>query len=1090
MTQLEKPQRYWRSLNELEGNPQFEEMLHREFPQAASEFPKGLSRRRWIQLMGASLALGAAGCRFEEETIATFVKRPQNRIPGETQKYATTFEVAGQACPFVVTSYDGRPIKIDGNPEHPLSRGASSGFAQGQILEMYDPDRSRGVSYRESDRLTEKSWDECAQFLREKMSAVEGDSGEGVVILAEPTRSPTVHRLRGELKAKFPNLRWFNWSSIADDYAREGAVKAFEKPVIPCYQLENAKVIVSIDADPFHDHELAQRNSRGWAMGRDVDHGHCNRLYCVESQFSVTGMSADHRLPLRSDQIHGFLCSLVEELTTRMDAEDGGEITAAEGKERYLQALAQDLVTHRGQAVLIAGRGQSAKVHALVHAINGMISDENLAQDKQPVYYIDEPFAPEQSGADALREFVELADAGKIDTVVILGGNPVYNAPANSRLQAVLLPTKIPNRIQLSLYENETSLVSSWHINAAHALEGWGDVLLSDGSYGVTQPMIEPLFDGKSVIEVLQTMLGEEEPDAMGAVSKTAKTNYISPGDDRAWTELVYYGFKRNSQADPSTVQAEAADTAGANDEWKTKSAEANMQNGSLEVVLVPGSSTFDGRFANNGWLLECPDPITKVTWHNAAIIGPSTAKNLGVAQDDVVEVTVGDRSISLPVFIQPGQAQGSIGIALGYGRTKAGHVGGDIEEGIEPVGKDATPLRDIDQLYHRTGAKVEKTSSTYELATTQDHFAIDKLGLEEISNRMGELVREGTFESYTQFLADQAEHGGDESTEDHDDHDGDDHDSDDQDSDDHETEDHDNDDHGHGHHAQWPDHHLHFPNVDLNPGPAYTTENRWGMSIDLNKCTGCHACVVACQAENNIPIVGEEEVRNGREMHWLRIDRYFGGDDPDNPKVVTQPVACHHCEKAPCETVCPVAATVHSREGLNDMVYNRCIGTRYCGNNCPYKVRRFNYLNYSEAITFVKYPWADKLSKANQELRGLMMNPEVTVRSRGVMEKCTYCVQRIQNTKIKARNENNRAIRPNEITTACQDACPSDAIQFGDLSNKKSNVHAAHANPRSYAMLEELNILPRTKYLARVRNPHPALAPPAEESDDHGGHA
>lgn len=1068
MTQSSKANqsRYWRSLQDLDNTPEFEEMLRNEFPQAASEFPKGISRRRWLQLMGASLALGAAGCRFETETIAPFVKRPQNRVPGESTKYATTIEVAGKAEPLLVTTYDGRPIKIDGMPEHPLSNGAASNYAQACILDLYDPDRSRDHIYREGDRVTEKTKEEFNEFLAEQMVAFGSNEGEGLCVLAEPSHSPTLHRLRGDLLSQFPKARWFDYASVNEDNISDGANLAFGKPVRPLYQLENAKIVLSLDADPLRDHPTGIRNSRGWAEARDADHGKINRTYAVESRFSVTGMSADHRLPLRSDQLFDFLKSLAAEVQARRDQEDGGSVTSDNAAEKFLQAVAQDLATHPSECAIFVGRNHPPEVHALAFSLMESLIGDEVANVDRPIIYIDEPFAAENNAAESLKELVDLADAGSVETLIVIGGNPVYDAPRDSRLQEVLLPTKIKNRVQLSYYVNDTSAVCSWHVPMAHALESWGDAVLYDGSWGVSQPMIEPLFDGISASEFVAQMLGEAEVDGMELVKETATQNAFSPGDQKAWEKLIHDGFLADSGATPITVEATApTDVMDVNDDWKTKDFAANTENGSLEVVLSAHSSIYDGRFANNSWLQELPDSVTKVTWGNCASVSPATAEKLGLEQNKIVKIAGNGSEIEVPVYIQPGQAPGSISVELGYGRKFVGHVGGNTEEGVDIVGTDTNLLRTMDSPFHCSKVTVTSTGTEYVLGTTQDHNAIDVTGLDEINRRMGSLVREGDFDSYQAFLEEHAH------------------------ADEHEHDDEHEEDHDHEHHhAQWPDFHLHFPNVDLNPGPDYTTENKWGMSIDLNKCTGCNACVVACQSENNIPVVGVDQVRRGREMHWLRIDRYFGGDDRENPRVVTQPVTCHHCEKAPCETVCPVAATVHSREGLNDMVYNRCVGTRYCGNNCPYKVRRFNYLNYTEAVTFIKYPWADKLSEANKQLRGLVMNPEVSVRSRGVMEKCSYCVQRIQNTKIKARNEGNRPIGPNEVTTACQDACPTDAILFGDLNNEKSDVHAAHKSPRSYTMLEELNIIPRTKYMARVRNPHPALKP-KEEKEEAGAH-
>ena len=684
--------------------------------------------------------------------------------------------------------------------------------------------------------------------------------------------------------------------------------------------------------------------------------------------------------------------------------------------------------------------------------------------------------------------------------MLVLGGNPAFDAPPELDLAEKI--SRIKRAVHFGVWRNETTAACGWHANLANPLESWGDGLAHDGTWTIAQPLFQPIFGGQSALAVVAQMAGhghDHEGDHVEGshadghhedlgLSLVRATAEAAVGGDFAavWKKAVHDGFVADTAAKPVDARAEIGDVA-ADDSWKSADG--------MEVVFQVSSNVYDGRFANNGWLQETADFVTKLTWDNAACLNPKTAQQLGVKQDSRVTVSVDGNSIDLPVHIVPGHADGTIAVAIGYGRTRAGRVGGDSTTGVPAVGVDVNPIRSKAQWWFAP-ADVSRASGTYKLASTQQHFGFDDLGQEEINTRVntdtGTLIREGTFQSYMDFLSG-AEGGHGDHDESHDQGDGHEHDGDDSDASDHDE--HDGEGHdqgGHGHHHQWPSHHhLHFENFDVTP-PSYewTEKNRWGMAIDLNKCTGCNACVTACQAENNIPIVGKDQVMRGREMHWMRIDRYFATAEGDalaeDATLVHQPVTCQQCEKAPCETVCPVAATTHSREGLNDMVYNRCIGTRYCGNNCPYKVRRFNYLNYSDAQTFVKYPGADTLSKADRALKNLVMNPEVTVRSRGVMEKCTFCVQRIQNTKIKARNEK-REIGPNEIQTACQVACPSEAIVFGDLNNKESMVAQAHANPRAYTLLEDMNNFPRNRYLARVRNPHPSLDHSAEGSGSGG---
>jgi MoCo/4Fe-4S cofactor protein with predicted Tat translocation signal len=1062
-----KQNKYWRSLNEVEHTPEFEQFLHREFPEAASEFPKGVSRRRWLQLMGASVALGAAGCRYEEEEIAPFAHRPQNRVPGESRKFSSVLELGGVGYPAMVTSYDGRPIKVDGNPSHPDSNGASTVYMQAAVLGLYDPDRSRGVKMLASNGMSESSWQDFGNAVQEWLADPDAQGGAGIAVLAQASSSPARIAQQSALLSQYPEIKWFEYEPLGSSVETGGTQLAFGQPLRQVLDLAKASVIVSLDADPMGEDAAALRNARGWAAGRDVDAGKVNRLYAVESQFTSTGLTADNRLPLKSGQMGGFVAALEAEVNRRMELPEGGEVDGSLTKrEKFLAAMAQDLVANRGRSAVVAGARQPEVVQAIVHRLNVTLGN---VSESGPVSYVSVAATSARSAGD-ISDLVQLMSEGGLRAILVLEGNPVYDAPADLGFAEAY--AKVPNRVHLSLYEDETSLASTWHLNLAHGLETWGDARSFDGSWCVAQPLIDPIWAGKSVVELLGWLASGAEVFGRDLVRQAAVAASPQLSDDTAWKKVVHDGFLSGSKAAAVAVELRDVELVELGDAWKTATVESDVQD--LELVLTSSGTVYDGRFANSSWLQECPDRITKVTWDNVALFAPSTAKALAVKQDTLVTLSLNGQELELPAFIQPGQAQGCIGVALGYGRTAAGVVGGSTALEVPTVGHDTYLFTKHGQGMVMSGLSVKPTDVSYPLSVTQDHHAIDKVGLEAIHQRVGDLVREGDWADYELMQHDEAawlekhdsSHGGSSAGEHGEEgHAAEDH-----------AEDHGHehkDEHGHEHH-HWPYHHAHFENINLNNGPGYDGA-RWGMSIDLNKCIGCSTCVVACQSENNIPVVGKDQVGRGREMHWLRVDRYFKGDY-DDPEVVTQPVACHHCENAPCEQVCPVAATVHSDEGLNDMVYNRCIGTRYCGNNCPYKVRRFNYLNYSEAVTFLKYPWADKMTRANRALQNLVMNPEVTVRSRGVMEKCTYCVQRIQNTKIEAKRENNRPIGPNEITTACQDACPTDAIVFGDLENKQSDVAKEHANVRAYAMLGELNVRPRTKYLARVRNPHPAL--------------
>lgn len=1090
----------------LENSSEFNEAIDRDFGAATDQHSDGVSRRRWLQLMGASLALGGlSGCRYQEEKIAPFAFRPQNRVPGIPEKFATFLEMGGVAEPLLSTNYDGRPIKLDGNPNHPDSMGASTSFVQAQILEFYDPDRLRAPLKSDGSGLTETTWEDLLGGCKL------ADSLSDVAIIAQPSASPTLMRLQGEFTKK--GGTWFTYAPVADDNTRAGSKLAFGTAHRAHYALDQADVIVTLDADPLNLSTGSIGNSIKFAKGRDSDHNKMSRLYSVESQFTTTGAAADHRLSVQSSKIAGFAAALAEQVKSRLANNNTDVDGGLAYREKVMAAMASDLVKHKGHGVIMAGENQPAEVHALVHNLN-----EQLGNNGKTVTFTKLPDPDRASTQDAIKDFATKMGSGSFKTVIVLGGNPVYDAPRSLKIGDLI--AKAENSLHISIYKNETSLKCKWVSAVAHPLESWKDGFSNDGSILIGQPLINPLFGGKSEIETLTELMGMPETSGQAIVRETVQ---LSEAD---WRKAVHDGFVADSAGEAVTAKAGSAPAIAADDSWSKA-----WDGSSLEAVFKTSSSLYDGRFANNAWLQELPNFFTKIVWDNVASVSPKTAEALNVQQNGMssgttatmMTITVNGENLNIPVAIQPGQADGSIGIEIGYGREMAGRVGGDVANKVDPVGVDVNNLRNADNWNVVAGIEAKRTGTKYKLAVVQEPWAIDETGRDEIQARMfrnynkkesdrSALIREGTFESLKEFLADNpADH--------------------DHASvkpgpgpkrtyatgkngalpvitpvsfvpDDEEPGDHEEDDHGHGHgHAAWPEaFHMHHELFDLTPGSRmdYTAENPahknvWGMGIDLNKCVGCNSCVVACQAENNIPVVGKAEVWRGREMHWLRIDRYYGDnlytDDAreDDKQIVHQPVTCHHCENAPCETVCPVAATVHSSEGLNDMVYNRCIGTRYCGNNCPYKVRRFNYFNYSDAVTFLKYPGADKLPQGDRNLQNLMMNPEVTVRSRGVMEKCTYCVQRIQNTKIQAKNEN-REIGANEIQVACQEACPTQAITFGDLNNKESDVAKAHANPRAYSMLEELNNRPRTKYLARVRNVHPALID-KDDRDSKGGH-
>ncbi|HBE67698.1 MAG TPA: molybdopterin oxidoreductase, partial [Planctomycetaceae bacterium] len=1035
---------YWRSLNQLEGSEEFEQHLHREFPQAASEFPDGVSRRRWLKLMSASLALsGAAGCRYGPEEIASLVVRDPGTTPGVPRHYATNFELAGRAVNLLVTNVDGRPIKTDGNPDHPqmkasepndLSGGkerfASAGsdvFTQGCVLGLYDDDRTEGVWKRGEGELEQSSWEAFAEYLEAQRTALEGDGGKSFAVLMSPSLSPTVNRLVGQIAKSLPEAKVCQFSSVEDGYQRAAATQAAGQPAELLLDMSQAKVICCLDSDPLGVDANSVVYSRQFAKNREPVSGKMNRLYSVEARYSVTGSSSDSRLAVRSSQIGAFLAKLsakVDELleggSAAMEAaEPFDKVDAEQRLERMVTAMADDLVANKGHGVVYVGAQQSLAVQLAALKLNEKLENLGTTVHLRPSRAQIEGVEP-----IAIDELYSSLTDGSVDNLLILGDNPVYTTPSSIDLGGAI--EKLENVVYLGEYKDETAKKSAWVLPLAHQLESWGDVTSSDGTYGVCQPQILPLLGGKSMVDILAMLAGSEtsgEELIKETVSSMASLN------SRAWRELLHDGYLKDSAAE--SLSGSVGDVDG------DLGSELNLEefeNGELEVVFAASDVLYDGRFAKNVWLQELPQSITKLTWDNAAILSPATAKSMDLDQGEIVKLVVDDRNIELPAFLVPGTAPGVIVAPLGYGRVCRDEAVNSDEQ-VE-IGSDVGPLRSTDNMFIQTGVEARPTGKMYKLATTQDHFAIDELGLSEVEKRAPRLVREGTLEKIEE--------------------------------------------HGKNYVA---DLGIHSPPLESLWDEPMNTEfevddsipYQWGMTIDLNKCTGCNSCVIACQSENNTSVVGKEQVSRGREMHWIRVDRYFRGER-DMPQMVHQPVACAHCETAPCEQVCPVAATVHTEEGINAMAYNRCIGTRYCANNCPYKVRRFNYFNYNTEYGYF-YGWQQrgKIEEASRKLQQLVLNPEVSVRGRGVMEKCTYCVQRVQNVKINARAEG-RLIEDGEVISACQAACPTQAITFGNIKDPESIVSKLQRSPRAYDMLAELNIKPRTRYLARVRNTHELL--------------
>lgn len=995
-------------------------------------------------------ALGLSACiRRPEENILPFVQGPEYVIPGIPLHFATVTARGGDALGLLVTSHEGRPTKVEGNPAHPGSLGATDMRAQQMIWDLYDPDRSQGPARFEGDALSDVTYAELDEAIRGLVAQHERDGGRGLRVLMQPTNSPTMLRLQQRFLQKFPEAKIHTYASVNDDEVRAGGKLAYGLDVVPTYDFSRADVVLTLDSDILGSDPGSIKAQKGFGARRtptNPDRDHMLRLYAVEGTVSVTGAAADHRLRVPAQDCGRFLKALAAALTTRGVAGLGaiGDALRTEADAHwtaFIDALADDLAgqdgsnrTQAGRSMVVVGPRQPAWVHALGHAINHALGAVGGAVQLYPV------LDPERGRCvDSLRELVSELDS--VQTLLILGGNPAYDGPADYPLASALRREGLTT-IHASIHRDETSTRSSWHIPLAHELEAWGDQRAVDGTVAIQQPLIAPLFHGRSEIEVLAMFAGERNWRGHHQVRRTLRARSASPvAFERRWRQALHAGLVAGSrQASATPPAVESAAIAGAIGE--APAAEA-LSSSNLEVQFIADPCLFDGRFANNLWALETPDPMTKIVWDNAAVMSRATRDELGLRNGDMVRLSKGDATIELPVWGLPGHADHSITVMLGWGRTEAGRYGNkQTWPGLGPEpnwdagGFDVHPLRGTEGFGFVSGVQLTKAGGTYELIQTQTHGYMEGRPI-AIDATLEEYREEPEFASYRTVELTTG--------------------------------------------PLWEE-------VDYEPREVATgrTLKKWGMVIDLSACTGCGVCTAACQAENNIPCVGKQEVKRGREMAWLRIDRYFTGEDRDDPGFALQPVGCQHCEEAPCENVCPVNATAHSPEGLNDMAYNRCIGTRYCANNCPYKVRRFNYLDWHSHLDD---PWGTHGDFP--EIKQMAFNPNVTVRSRGVMEKCTYCVQRIQEAKIAARRER-RTMRDGDVVMACEAACPTGAIIFGDLNDPGSRVARADAVNRRYKLLAEVGAQPRTTFLGKIRNPNPRLASasggePSTDEEAHG---
>jgi MoCo/4Fe-4S cofactor protein with predicted Tat translocation signal len=1070
---------YWRGLGELNDTPEFRQWLEREFPSGAAELNGDeWSRRDFLKLMGASMALAGIGltsCRRPEMHLVPFTKSVEWTIPGKFLYYATAMPRRTGAIPLIATTVDGRPIKLEGNPLHPASGGATDTFVQASILDLYDPSRSRRFVHK--DKASNRA--DFDAYIGKLRTALTSQQGDGLAFLVGETLSPTRERLRSELEKKFPSMRWCVYEPLLSLEQTNFMQAAFGTGARLVPKLDRADVILALDSDFLDCGQGDLESVRAFTARRRVKSpaDNMNRLYVVENHFTLTGAMADHRLRCPASQIAAFAQAIAEKILAGTndaglgaligDLQTGG---GAKFDEKWITEAANDLLAKPGASLVLVGTDQPLPVQMLGYAINAALKNVGQTLVVRQV--------PQNSRTINISKLAADINDGRIKQLFIFGGDPVYNAPrglvqdrqTNLPLDWADLQKKVPEIVRLGYHEDATSSLSHWHIPLSHYLESWGDALTSGGDYLSIQPMILPLFGGLSEIELLNALLGGPKPEGPELVQKTFRGTNPAGDFQTAWSRFLHDGSASHVQPhdQPSTFSANAA-SPQTQSLWTLPAPTPD----SPEIVLTASYAMDDGRYANNGWLQELPDPISKLTWDNAALMSPSFAHALGVRTGDLVQIAIVEkggaaepikRELVIAALVSPGHADNSITVSLGYGRKmpefyELPYAGGALKErpGIAAQsGFNGYLLRSAANPHFAVAGssgidnvQVKKVGRTYPLSITQEHFSIEGRGL----------VREATLEGYRGNNDFAKKIPGEEE--------------------------------------------LPHPPPSIYKHPPLDAPQQWGMSIDLNVCTGCSACVIACQSENNIPIVGKLQVAHGRIMHWLRIDRYYAsrkpfnqdrGDWPENPEVVHQPMPCQHCENAPCETVCPVNATLHSEDGLNVMAYNRCIGTRYCANNCPFKVRRFNYFDYTQrpvgkrkiagALSIYEEYFAPLTTKGAPDIVKMQKNPNVTVRMRGVMEKCTFCVQRIEEAKIaalvRAGASADKRIPRDSFTSACAQACPTGAIVFGDIKDPESQVSKMKQQDRNYRLLDYLNVVARTSYLARIRNPNPKM-PDAE---------
>ncbi|MBI1388245.1 MAG: 4Fe-4S dicluster domain-containing protein [bacterium] len=963
---------FWRSLEEYSQTPEFQRWVENEFPSGIFQKSNELRRRRFLQIMASTLAMtGLQSCTQPPEDIVPFSHEPQNEAPGIPEFYASGIRHhQGFVQGVLVESHEGRPTKIEGNPQHPSSLGATDVLTQASILNLYDPDRSQSALHNGKH----SSWDYFLSESRGWLQSYRNNGGKGLRLLTSPITSPSLLKQIEQWKKAMPNAKWHQYSPIGWEAVEESARIAFGEDLNPIYHFDKADVVVSLDSDFFSELPGCVRYAKEFSQLRNVlrepNPEKMNRFYAFEPTPSMTGSNADHRYPVNSSEMQDVVLLLLSELNRDMDLPFPiPEFTSQleDDVEKGIKVMAKDLLAHQGRSLVIAGIFQPAWIQALVFFINHKLGNISKTLD-----FADDPVKRMGLNPGTISELVHDIHNQNAETLIIVGCNPVYNAPSDFNFVDSL--KQIKRKIHFGLYTDETAQQCQWHFPLHHDLESWSDGIAFDGTRSIIQPLIAPLYSSHSPYELIQLLMGGFIQTDYDIVRSFWRRQFAA--DDRSeisefeewWKDKIESGvmpsaYEGEEKRQVSVQPARLQEVIQANVKGNSKQ---NKSRTNIELLIKPDSRIGDGSYSNNSWLQEMPRHIYQLTWDNALLINPETASRLNLVQDHVVKLKHEDQEIKVPVMLLPGQAQNTVTLHLGYGRTAAGHVGNGI-------GVNVYPLRTSEMPWHIPSVELEATSERYPLARTQNHHVME-------GDRFIETATNEEYKKNPKAIISKEKE---------------------------------------------------MPS--LYPEYDYRKGEQWGMTIDLTACIGCGACTIACQAENNIPVVGKEEVLNSREMHWIRVDHYYRGP-ANKPEIHTQPVPCMQCEKAPCEIVCPVGATQHSTDGLNEMIYNRCIGTRYCSNNCPYKVRRFNFYNYTDLAEILK----------------LQRNSDVTVRGRGVMEKCTYCVQRIRRTQINAQIDN-RAIRDGEIVTACQQVCPAQAIEFGDLNKQDSKIKRSKQHPLNY---------------------------------------